>query len=158
MRCLSPYSLIPASGHVSGIKYLNAKSNIFPVESFRRPPADFLLLGNVWLLLCLCEWHELVWQVRSLLWLHSSSFWLSVHIAPQRLSELCDVVWLLFPSCLTSSLSCKVELLTLYMQLFYVTFKKTVFLLHSLFQSSQAPLSQLCTTKKYCCSNLQANM
>lgn len=31
------------------------------------PPADFHLLGNVWLLLCLCEWHKLVWQVRVLI-------------------------------------------------------------------------------------------
>ncbi len=134
MRCLSPYSLIPASGHVSGIKYLNAKSKIFPVESFRRTTCRLSSVGK-----CVAAFMSL-WVTWGCLagkgpycdYIHLLFGYLYI-LRSQRLSELCDVVWLLFPSCLTSSRSCKVELLTLYMQLFYVTFKKTVFLLHKSF-------------------------
>lgn len=63
------------------------------------PPALtwFSLLGNVWLLLCLCERHVLIWQVRVLImitfiiFLTICTYWLS-----HRLSDLCDVVWLFF--------------------------------------------------------------
>ncbi len=95
------------------------------------PPADFLLLGNVWLLLCLCEWHEVVWQVRVLIVI-TFIFFLAICTYCALRDSLNSVMWC-GSSSQAVSLNCKVELLTLYMQLFYVTFKKTVFLLHKSF-------------------------